>query len=106
MIAQLLRLFALRPFLTLALFGIPLFALVAIGSVTGGEGADSGVVEVHGVTKSLTAGNVVGGAGKHIGASEASGLVTECAHTVIDSIVLPVARGVWLVRRLTRGPAT
>jgi len=34
MIASLLRLFALRPFLTIALFGIPIFALVMIGLVT------------------------------------------------------------------------
>ena len=34
MIASLLRLFALRPFLTLALFGIPIFALVLIGLAT------------------------------------------------------------------------
>lgn len=34
MIASLLRLFALRPFLTLALFGIPIIVLVAIGLAT------------------------------------------------------------------------
>ena len=34
MIASLLRLFALRPFLTIALFGIPIFLLVAIGLLT------------------------------------------------------------------------
>lgn len=34
MIASLLRLFALRPFLTIALFGIPIFALVLIGLAT------------------------------------------------------------------------
>lgn len=34
MIASLLRLFALRPLLTLALFGIPIFALVLIGLAT------------------------------------------------------------------------
>ncbi len=34
MIVALLRLFALRPFLTLAIFGIPLFVLVAVGLFT------------------------------------------------------------------------
>lgn len=34
MIAAILRLFSLRPFLTLALFGIPVFILIAIGLFT------------------------------------------------------------------------
>jgi type IV secretory pathway VirB3-like protein len=34
MFVALLRLFALRPFLTLAIFGIPLFVLVAVGLFT------------------------------------------------------------------------
>ena len=34
MIASILRLFALRPFLTIALFGIPIFALVLVGLFT------------------------------------------------------------------------
>ena len=34
MIALLLRLFALRPLLSMAIFGIPILALVAIGVVT------------------------------------------------------------------------
>ncbi len=34
MIVALLRLFALRPLLTLAIFGIPLFVLVAVGLLT------------------------------------------------------------------------
>ena len=34
MIALLLRLFALRPLLSMAIFGIPILALVAIGLVT------------------------------------------------------------------------
>jgi hypothetical protein len=34
MIVALLRLFALRPLLTLAIFGIPLFVLVAVGLFT------------------------------------------------------------------------
>jgi type IV secretory pathway VirB3-like protein len=34
MLVALLRLFALRPFLTLAIFGIPLFVLVAVGLFT------------------------------------------------------------------------
>jgi hypothetical protein len=34
MITALLRLFALRPLLTLAIFGIPLFVLVAVGLFT------------------------------------------------------------------------
>lgn len=34
MIALLLRLFALRPLLSMAIFGIPILALVAIGIVT------------------------------------------------------------------------
>ena len=34
MIALLLRLFALRPLLSIAIFGIPILALVAIGVVT------------------------------------------------------------------------
>ncbi|HET7456294.1 MAG TPA: hypothetical protein VFJ74_01485 [Gemmatimonadaceae bacterium] len=64
MIAQLLRLFALRPFLTIALFGIPLFVLVAIG------------------------------------------LVTVFALKFIVFIVLPIVLVVWVIRKLTRGPAT
>jgi hypothetical protein len=34
MIAAILRLFSLRPFLTLAIFGIPVFILIAIGLFT------------------------------------------------------------------------
>jgi hypothetical protein len=34
MIAALLRLFALRPFLTLTLFGIPILILVVVGLLT------------------------------------------------------------------------
>jgi len=34
MLALLLRLFALRPLLSMAIFGIPILALVAIGVVT------------------------------------------------------------------------
>jgi hypothetical protein len=34
MLAAIVRLFALRPFLTLALFGIPVFILIAIGLFT------------------------------------------------------------------------
>ena len=34
MIALLLRLFALRPLLSMAIFGIPVLALIAIGVVT------------------------------------------------------------------------
>jgi type IV secretory pathway VirB3-like protein len=34
MIVSLLRLFALRPLLTLAIFGIPLFVLAAVGLFT------------------------------------------------------------------------
>ena len=34
MIAAILRLFALRPFFTLALFGVPLIALVVVGLFT------------------------------------------------------------------------
>ncbi len=34
MIVALLRLFALRPLLTLVIFGIPLFVLVAVGLLT------------------------------------------------------------------------
>jgi len=34
MFVALLRLFALRPFLTLVIFGIPLFVLVAVGLFT------------------------------------------------------------------------
>jgi len=34
MIALLLRLFALRPLLSMAIFGIPILALIAIGVVT------------------------------------------------------------------------
>jgi type IV secretory pathway VirB3-like protein len=34
MLVALFRLFALRPFLTLAIFGIPLFVLVAVGLFT------------------------------------------------------------------------
>jgi hypothetical protein len=64
MIAQLLRLFALRPFLTIALFGIPLFVLVAIG------------------------------------------LVTVFALKFIVFVVLPIVLVVWVIRKLTRGPAT
>jgi hypothetical protein len=34
MLAAILRLFALRPFLTMAIFGIPVLALIAIGLFT------------------------------------------------------------------------
>ena len=34
MLASILRLFALRPFLTLAIFGIPVVILVAVGLIT------------------------------------------------------------------------
>ena len=34
MLASILRLFALRPFLTMAIFGIPIIILVAIGLIT------------------------------------------------------------------------
>jgi type IV secretory pathway VirB3-like protein len=34
MFVALLRLFALRPFFTLAIFGIPLFVLIAVGLFT------------------------------------------------------------------------
>jgi len=34
MLAAIVRLFALRPFLTLAIFGIPVFILIAIGLFT------------------------------------------------------------------------
>ena len=34
MLASILRLFALRPFLTMAIFGIPIIILVAVGLIT------------------------------------------------------------------------
>lgn len=34
MLAAILRLFALRPFLTMAIFGIPIIILVAVGLIT------------------------------------------------------------------------
>jgi hypothetical protein len=47
------------------------------GAVAGGEGANSGVVDVHGATKSLIAGDVMGAKGKSSGAILASDLVTD-----------------------------
>lgn len=47
------------------------------GPVAGGEGNNSGVVEIHGATKSLTAGDVIGASGKSSGAILASDLVTD-----------------------------